>query len=523
MASRGRVALHGGHFGRVSLSTARAPTFFSIAQRQAPPHRPRPQPASEISMSPASLDQEYPATHRDAFCIPTFGSMGLPLPAAADPTAPTHYLCGNSLGCMPRSTRAAINRELDAWAERGVESHFRHSGEPDGFTSWVDIDLPLSRLMPPLVGAREHEVAVMGSLTANLNALLVAFYRPTASRFKILCEKGAFPSDFYAFFNQCALHGLRADDALVRLEPRAGETYLRTDDVLAAISEHADSLALVCLPGVQYYTGQWFDMERITRHAHQFPNVVVGWDLAHAVGNVPLQLHDWGVDFACWCSYKYLNAGPGGIAGVFVHERHAGGASGADTGPSDSDSKIAAELMPRLAGWWGNNRERRFQMKEHFEPIPGALGFRQSNPSVVDVVALRASLEIFRDFGGIDAVRKRSLLLTGRLLELLQASRFYHARLPAAAAPSAAPGFTIITPLDAREHGAQLSLLFFPHSDDARRDTMERVFAYLNQRGVIVDERRPDVIRIAPAPLYNTFEDVERAAALLEEALASLE
>ncbi|SCV03999.1 LANO_0G07536g1_1 [Lachancea nothofagi CBS 11611] len=458
------------------------------------------------------LDNRYPATHRDAFCIPSFGSMGLRSDAAnTSDFSQVTYLCGNSLGCMPKSTRDAINKELDAWSDRAVESHFRHRGEPQGLTSWVDIDLPLSNLLPSVVGALESEVAVMGSLTANLNALLVAFYRPTSSRFKIICEKGAFPSDFYAFFNQCGIHNIDPNEALVRLEPREGETYLRTDDIIQAISENNEQLALVCLPGIQYYTGQLFDMEKITLFAHQFKNVVVGWDLAHAVGNVPVQLHDWGVDFACWCSYKYLNSGPGAIAGIFVHEKH----SQVGSGSHKEDS-----YMPRLAGWWGNTRERRFQMKEVFEPISGALGFRQSNPSVIDVVALRSSLEIIQDFGGIEALRERSLLLTGYLLELLKESKFYHKSLPSGDVSKA--GFIILTPLTESERGAQLSLYFFPHHDDRKLDTMERVSGYLNERGVIVDERRPNVLRIAPAPLYNTFQDVFRAVELLKEALQEL-
>ncbi|CEP64593.1 kynureninase LALA0_S12e02498g [Lachancea lanzarotensis] len=456
-----------------------------------------------------SLDHRYPATHRDAFCIPSYGSMGLKSDGANQSDYSTvTYLCGNSLGCMPKSTRNAINKELDAWADRAVESHFRHSGEQQGLTSWMDIDLPLSNLLPSLVGGLESEVAVMGSLTANLNSLMASFYRPTSSKFKILCEKGAFPSDFYALYNQCALHKVDPEEALIRLEVREGESYLRTDDIIRAISDNHEELALVCLPGVQYYSGQWFDMEKITKFAHQFKDVVVGWDLAHAVGNVPLALHDWGVDFACWCSYKYLNSGPGAIAGIFVHEKHS------QVGSSDN-----GRYLPRMAGWWGNNRERRFQMKEVFEPISGALGFRQSNPSVIDVVALKSSLEIIQDFGGINALRERSLLLTNYLVELLTALPNYHQKLPK---NTSTAGFTILTPLAEKERGAQLSLLFFPHHDDRKLDTMERVFDYLNERGVIVDERRPDVIRIAPVPLYNTFQDVWRAVTLLNEAIKSI-
>ncbi|SCV04791.1 LAMI_0H19174g1_1 [Lachancea mirantina] len=458
-----------------------------------------------------ALDSTYPATKRDAFCIPTFGSMGTKLAPNGSLGDPVTYLCGNSLGCMPRSTRAAINDELDAWAARGVESHFRHSGEDRGLTSWVDIDLPLSKLMSPIVGARDSEVAIMGSLTANLNALLAAFYKPSSSRFKILCEKGAFPSDYYAFYNQCKLHGIDPDSALVRLEPRKGETYLRTEDILKAITANSDSLSIVCLPGIQYYSGQFFEIEKITAHAHSFPGIVVGWDLAHAVGNVPLELHSWNVDFACWCSYKYLNSGPGAIGGIFVHDRHASVAAD----PLSPD----VEAMPRMAGWWGNNRDNRFQMKEVFEPIEGALGFRQSNPSVIDVVALKASLEIFKDFGGMQAIRRRSLLLSNYLLKLLQRSAYYHEK---STDGEGKVGFSIISPLNETERGAQLSLLIQFSKDNPQANTMERVFGYLNDRGVIADERRPDVIRIAPAPLYNTFEDIFTAVKLLNDAFKSL-
>lgn len=453
------------------------------------------------------LDEQYPAALRDEFFIPTFGSMDLATANDSNRDDPVYYLCGNSLGCMPKNTREAVNKELDAWAARGVESHFRHPGEFEGCTSWVDIDLPVVPLLAPVVGAKETEVSVMGSLTANLNGLLVSFYRPTKNRFKILFEKSAFPSDYYAFFNQCKLHGLDPEDTLIQLSPRSGETYLRTQDILDAISENKDSLALVCLPGVQYYSGQLFDIAKITKFAHSFPGIVVGWDLAHAAGNVPLKLHEWGVDFACWCSYKYLNSGPGAMAGIFVHEKY---------GTNEENSYI-----PRLAGWWGNNRERRFQMKEHFEPIAGALGFRQSNPSVIDVVSIRSSLELFQRAGGMEKIRERSLKLTSYLSKLLQSSKFYRKKVPSEL--NADLGFTIITPVDDESsRGAQLSLLFFPHSDDSAKDTMERIFTYINDRGVIADERRPDVIRVAPAPLYNTFSDVYKFVELLNEALQKL-
>ncbi|GAA5393782.1 kynureninase [Streptococcus uberis] len=447
------------------------------------------------------LDGEYPESLRDEFNIPTFKSMGL-----SSDDKPVTYLCGNSLGLMPKSTRNSINAELDAWSDCAVESHFKHPEEARGKVPWVSIDLPILPLLAPIVGAQENEVAVMNSLTANLNSLLITFYKPTEKRFKILFEKGSFPSDYYAFYNQCKIHGIsEPENVFIQIEPREGETYIRTQDILDTIEVNQDELALVCLSGVQYYTGQYFDIGRITSFAHQFPDILVGWDLAHAVGNVPLQLHDWGVDFACWCSYKYLNAGPGGIGGLFVHSKH--------TKPDP-----AKESLPRLAGWWGNDPAKRFQMLEVFEPIPGALGFRQSNPSVIDTVALRSSLELFAKFNGINEVRKRSLLLTNYMTELLEASKYYKHPLRIEKLPCF---FTILTPTSTdEEHGAQLSLYF--DSDTGKEDIMPKVFQYLHDHGVIGDARRPNVIRLAPAPLYNTFSDVYIAVNALNEAMDKL-
>ncbi|AQZ17345.1 BNA5 (YLR231C) [Zygosaccharomyces parabailii] len=434
------------------------------------------------------LDSQFPAKLRGQFHIPTFASMGL----GSDNRELT-YLCGNSLGLMPRATRDAVDRELNAWAARGVEGHFNHpfNGDAGDATNWVDIDLPVVPLLAPIVGAQDDEVAIMNSLTANLNALLVAFYKPEGIKNKILFEKGAFPSDFYAFHEQCRLHGVDPTNALVQLEPREGEYYLRTEDILAAIDQYSNQLALVCLPGIQYYTGQLLDIARITDHAH-VRGITVGWDLAHAVGNVPLKLHEWGVDFACWCSYKYLNSGPGAIGGAFVHARH------------------STPSLPRLAGWWGNNRERRFAMLEKFEPIDGALGFRQSNPSVIDVVCLRTSLQLFQQFGSMAQVRERSVHLTSFLKRLLKRSVYYRDQTT----KSSDPGFTIITPEQESLHGAQLSLLFYSE--------MDKIFKHCRSRGLIADERRPNVIRLAPAPLYNTFQDVANAAQILEKALQEI-
>lgn len=449
------------------------------------------------------FDKQFPCVSRHEFNIPTYKSMGTPdVPEGKNENDTLTYLCGNSLGLMPKQTRSFIEDELTAWSQRGVESHFRH---PDELcTPWVDVDLPLCSLMAPVVGAHTDEVAVMNSLTVNLNNMLIAFYRPTPTRYKIIFEAGAFPSDCYAFSNQCRNHNIDPNDGLVMLKARPGEEFLRTEDILRAIDEIADTLALVCLPGIQYYTGQFFDIAKITAHAQKIEGVKVGWDLAHAVGNVELKLHDWNVDFAVWCSYKYLNAGPGGIGGIFVNKKY--------------ETVLSQETyLKRLAGWWGNNREERFEMKETFDPIQGALGFRQSNPSVLDVVSLKSSLLLFAKYGGVSELHKRSVMLTDYLLTELQKLPYHYNSEEDFRRSNSAIGFVIITPWqNPKEHGAQLSLRFY---SDTIVAPMAKVFKELNNHGVIADERRPNVIRLAPAPLYNTFGDVFDAVQHLREAL----
>ncbi|CEP23047.1 BNA5 [Cyberlindnera jadinii] len=435
------------------------------------------------------LDSRY-KTLKEEFSVPTFGSFGIP----GDADTKTTYLCGNSLGLMPLAIRRAINDELDAWGERAVDSHFRHPGLDDGKTNWMDIDLPVIPLIKDIVGAQEDEVAIMGSLTANLNALMVAFYKPQGKRTKILFEKGSFPSDYYAIFNQLRLNSLDPQTDMIQMEPRKGEYTLRTQDIISQIESHSETLALVLLPGIQYYTGQLFDIEVITRVAKSH-GIIIGWDLAHAVGNVPLKLHDWGVDFAVWCSYKYLNSGPGAISGIFVHSSH---------GTNEED-----KYMPRLAGWWGNNASTRFKMMEFFDPIQGALGFRQSNPSVIDVVSVHASLKLFQEYGGIGKLREKSVALTRYLETLLKDSPYFN---------NTEYGFKILTPDDPEDRGAQLSLLFFPRTTDSTPGIMDDIHQFMTHRGVICDERRPDVIRIAPVPLYNTFQDVFHAVEVLNSA-----
>lgn len=440
----------------------------------------------------AELDKRYP-TYKDEFEVPTFKSLGI-----NDSTSPCIYFCGNSLGLMPKTTRPAINTELDAWAARGVESHFNHATS----TPWVDIDLPTIPLIAPLVGALYSEVAIMGSLTSNLNSLLISFYKPVGKRTKILFEKQAFPSDYYAFLNLVKIHGFD-ESSLIQLEIKPGDTYLRTEDILQAITTHADTLALVCFPGIQYYTGQLFEIEKITSHTKKTDDkIICGWDLAHAVGNVPLQLHDWNVDFAVWCSYKYLNSGPGAMAGIFVNEKY-----------TKDNSKL--NYPPRLAGWWGNNSSDRFKMLESFDPINSALSYRQSNPSVIDVVSIKSSLELFQKVGGIEKLRSKSIQLTQYLQDLLTNSSYYINNNN----DNEKFGFKILTPLVQQERGAQLSLLFQPHYEEVSKNIMERVNKNLHNNGIIADERRPDVIRLAPLPLYNTFKEVYQVAQKLFEAL----
>ncbi|OBZ75336.1 Kynureninase [Grifola frondosa] len=435
---------------------------------------------------------------RDEFAIPTNRQMKATAVAPELADAPCTYLCGNSLGLMPKRARQLVNEELEVWATRAVEGHFDH---PHG-RSWMYIADTVHPMLAELVGARESEVACMGTLTANLHLMLNTFYRPAPQRYKILCEAKAFPSDQYAFASQVAAHGYDPADAIIALEPRAGEYTLRTEDILGTLARDGAQIALVLFSGCQFYTGQVFPMREITAAARA-QGCMCGWDLAHAIGNVPLALHDWGADFAVWCSYKYLNAGPGAIGGLFVHERWA-------------DEPI------REAGWWGHDAATRFEMPPRFRAIRGAQGFQQSNPGVLATVSLLGALRVFRAAGGMPSLRARSVRLTGRLAALLAQSRFW---VPVARAPgwrgegARKVGVTVITPGEAEARGAQLSLVFLP----VGRGVMPRVLRGLEARGVVGDSRRPDVIRLAPCPLYNTGEDVERAAAVLEEMLEEVE
>jgi kynureninase len=381
---------------------------------------------------------------------------------------PITYLCGNSLGLQPKNARAAIDQELKDWAELGVEGHF------DGKNPWMYYHHFLAEQAARVVGAKPIEVVVMNNLTANLHLMMVSFYRPTKTRFKIMMEATAFPSDQYAMETQAIFHGFDPDDAIIELKPREGEYTLRTEDIIAKINEHKDDLAIVMMGGVNYYTGQAFDMEAITRAAHA-AGATVGFDCAHAAGNLLLKLHDWNVDFAVWCTYKYLNSGPGGTSGVFVHERHANNPK-----------------LPRFAGWWGHDEKERFLMKKGFKPMEGAAGWQLSNAQVLPLAVHKASLELF-DKAGIENLRAKSEKLTA-YLEFILTQFSEH--------------LTIITPSNPADRGCQLSIIV--------KQNGKKLFDYLVEKNIMLDWREPDVIRMSPVPMYNTFEEVYRIGETLK-------
>jgi kynureninase len=385
------------------------------------------------------------------------------LPRAENGSLQT-YFCGHSLGLQPLRAREYVLDELRDWAMLGVQGHFKKS------RPWLAYHELLTPCLAQLTGAQSEEVVAMNSLTVNLHLLLASFYRPTTERYKILIERGAFPSDRYAAASQIQWHGFDAKDALLEVAPRAGENTVRTDDIEALLEREGARIATVLLPGVQYLTGQCFDMARITAVAHR-QGCRVGFDLAHAVGNVPLSLHDWNVDFAVWCSYKYLNAGPGAIGGAFVHRRH-----------------VTDATLPRLAGWWGHNSASRFTMPETFDPLPSVEAWQLSNPPILAAAPLLASLELFSK-ATLPALRSKSLQLTSFLEQLLTE------RLP--------QQVTIITPREADARGAQLSLRL-----NAPREQAKHIHAQLETRGFICDWREPDILRVAPAPFYNTYQEV---------------
>ena len=382
-----------------------------------------------------------------------------------DDGRPEIYLVGNSLGLQPKITREFILQELDSWQTRGVRGHF------EGELPWMPYHEFLSETMADLVGAKPEEVVVMNTLTVNLHLMMATFYRPRGDRKQILMERQAFPSDFYAVESQARWHGLDPAECIVQVEPEEGHSTFSTAQVCQAIETHRETLAMILLPGVQYYTGQVIDMQAVTQKAHEF-DIPVGFDLAHATGNIPMKLSEWDVDFACWCTYKYLNSGPGSIGGCFVNSRHS------------SDPSCF-----RLAGWWGDAKATRFRMENQFRAIPTAEGWQLSNPPILSAAAVRASLEVFRRAGGMQPLREKSLQLTGFFRKCLEQ------RLPGLV--------QILTPEQPEGHGCQLSLKV-----DLRGISGKAVFEQLEWVGARTDWREPDVIRAAPVPLYNSFQDV---------------
>lgn len=388
------------------------------------------------------------------------------------------YFTGNSLGLQPKSTQDLVLKELEDWASWGVEGHF-HARNP--WFSYQDI---LTEQIASLLGAKPIEVVAMNSLTTNLHLLMVSFYRPGKTRYKILCEYDLFPSDLYALQSQSSFHGFDPDDAIIALQAREGEYALRTEDILQSIEKNKDSLCTIMLGAVNYYTGQFFDIDKITKAAHAI-GATVGYNLAHAAGNVPLRLHDWDVDFACFCSYKYLNASPGGVSGIFVHEKFA-----------------HDKTLPRFAGWWGNDPETRFKMPRNFEPAAGARSWQLSNAPVLGMAALKASLDVFQE-AGMDRLHEKSKALTGFLVKIIEEINEKNV-----SAGKSKP-IKIITPLTASDRGCQLSLIISERGKDVYKKLMEA--------GIIVDWREPDVVRVAPVPLYNSFSDVFAFGNLLQE------
>lgn len=377
------------------------------------------------------------------------------------------YFTGNSLGLQPKSTAQYVQQELDDWARMGVEGHF-HAKNP-----WMPYHEIFPKQLSKIVGCKEKEVVVMNSLTVNLHLLMVSFYKPTKQRYKIICEAKAFPSDQYAFETQSRYHGYDPADTVIEVSPRKDEHNLRTEDIVSVIKEHTDSVAVVLFGGVNYYTGQYFDLKILTKAAHEV-GAYAGFDLAHAAGNVELALHEWNVDFACWCSYKYLNSGPGGVAGVYIHEKHA-----------------ANTELPRFAGWWGYTKDTRFKMEKGFEAIPTAEGWQLSNAPILSMAAHKASLDIF-DKAGMEKLHVKRKMLSDYLLFIIDDCNSMKGEKI----------IEVITPREQNAKGCQVSMLMLKKGKE--------IFDELTKQGVIADWREPNVIRVAPVPLYNSFEEIYR-------------
>ncbi|MFK7825884.1 MAG: kynureninase [Oligoflexales bacterium] len=386
-----------------------------------------------------------------------------------------YYFCGNSLGLQPKNCLKFLELELEKWQQLGVKGH-THGEYP-----WMPYHEFLLEDLAMLVGARPEEVVPMNSLTVNLHLMLVSFYRPTSHRYKILIEDHAFPSDQYALASQIKYHGF-AEDALIRLKPKSRSTLLTKEDWLEAIEREGEQIALVLLPGVQYYSGQISPMKEVTLLAQQ-RGCKVGIDLAHAVGNIPLSLHDWQVDFAVWCHYKYLNSGPGAVGGCFIHKKH-------------HNSNLT-----KFAGWWGHDKNSRFKMRSEFKPSASAEAWQLSNPPILAMAAIRASMQVFREVGGMEPLRQKSLKMTAYLEFLLQSKL--------------ANKLNIVSPTDPEKRGCQLSLELCTNPGASKQ-----VYGYLSEMGVTSDWREPNVMRVAPVPLYNCFMDVYKFVELLEESMS---
>lgn len=386
------------------------------------------------------------------------------------------YFTGNSLGLQPKRTKAYVDEVMTDWANLAVEGHF-YSEKP-----WWDYHERFAAPLSAIVGAKPSEITVMNTLTVNLHLMMVSFYRPTAKKYKIICEEKAFPSDQYMFQSQVKFHGLDPKDAIVEIKRREGEHNIRLEDVLAKIEEVGDELALVLIGGVNYYTGQVFDMKTITAAGHK-QGAYVGWDLAHAAGNIELQLHNWNVDFAVWCSYKYMNSGPGNASGCFIHEKHHNNAD-----------------LPRFAGWYGHNKERRFKMEPDFDPVHGADGWQISNLPILSLAPYLASVEMFSEVGMDKLIAKRNLITAYLEFILHEVDKEIEGT-----------EFEVITPANQEERGCQLSVFLHGQGRD--------LFEYLMKNGVITDWREPNVIRLAPAPFYCSFEDMYEFGQILKKGI----
>lgn len=410
-----------------------------------------------------SLDANDPLKHfRDRFFIPPHHGKD------------SIYFIGNSLGLQPKTVKEYVNQELDDWAKLGVEGHFQ------GKNPWVSYHEIFPQQLSKIVGCLPHEVVAMNQLTVNLHLLMVSFYRPTKQRYKIICEAKAFPSSQYALESQARYHGFDPGDAVIEVKPREGEHAIRMEDILSTIQQHGQSTALTLFGGVNYYTGQFFDLKAITDAAHK-AGAYSGFDMAHAVGNVELKLHDWNVDFGCWCSYKYLNSGPGGVGAAYIHEKHA-----ADTS------------MPRFAGWWGYDKKTRFQMEKGFRAMPTAEGWQVSNAPILSMAAHKASLDIF-DEAGMDKLHVKRKLLSNYLYFILNEINQKQKKKV----------IDIITPANEKERGCQVSMLLLKNGKE--------VFNELTKQGVIADWREPNVIRVAAVPLYNKFEEIWRFGDIVDQ------